>query len=339
MTSITSVRHRLLQWTSDAFGWRRQPTDPTGKAVRYLGLAQSCPYLIDGPNKTSEPNNKLLSHFRELAKSTKDESKVDLEYLDGVISEGADVNTVDSYGQTALHEISGRWPVDVMCFFLDRGADVQRADNRGVTPLHVAAALDREEMIHFLLEKQANIEARIIKTKETPLHFATKYNAVGAIRILLQLGADITARDYKQRTPLQLAANQANIEARIIKTKETPLHFATKYNAVGAIRILLQLGADITARDYKQRTPLQLAANQDRSEAARTLIKLGADARVCDSDGQLCITAMIGRMAPVAQLALNQFHATDSVTGRQTFYLHLLEPKQSFQDDKGRKGY
>ncbi|KAJ8359467.1 hypothetical protein SKAU_G00159920 [Synaphobranchus kaupii] len=270
MTSITSVRQRTLHCTSK--------TDHTGKAVWYLGLGEP-------PNTTSEPNNKLLSHFRELAKSTKDESKVDLEYLDGVISEGADVNTVDSYGQTALHEISGRWPVDVMRFFLDRGADVQRADKHGVTPLHVAAALDREEMIRFLLEKQANIEAQTIKTKETPLHFATKYNAVGAIRILYEFGAGMNARDYKQRTPLHLAANE------------------------------------------------------DRSEAARTLIKLGADARVCDSDRQLCITAMISRMAPVAQLALDQFYATDSVTGRQTFYLHLLEPKQSFQDENGPKGY
>ena len=37
----------------------------------------------------------------------------------------------------------------------------------------------------------------------------------------------------------------------------------------------------------------------DRSEAAHALLELGADAGVKDSDGQLCITAMIGRMPAV----------------------------------------
>lgn len=42
---------------------------------------------------------------------------------------------------------------------------------------------------------------------------------------------------------------------------QTPLHFAAKNDATEAVRILLQKGADIAARDYKQRTPLQLAVN------------------------------------------------------------------------------
>jgi len=37
----------------------------------------------------------------------------------------------------------------------------------------------------------------------------------------------------------------------------------------------------------------------DRSEAAHVLLELGADAGVKDSDGQLCITAMIARMPAV----------------------------------------
>lgn len=41
---------------------------------------------------------------------------------------------------------------------------------------------------------------------------------------------------------------------------------------------------------------------KDRSEAARTLLELGADAGVQDSDGQLCITAMIGKMTSVVSV-------------------------------------
>ena len=39
----------------------------------------------------------------------------------------------------------------------------------------------------------------------------------------------------------------------------------------------------------------------DRNEAARTLVELGADAGVMDSDGQLCISAMIVRMTSVVR--------------------------------------
>ncbi|KAI1894449.1 hypothetical protein AGOR_G00115930 [Albula goreensis] len=288
MTSITSTMRTVAQWASYACGrWRRavsafrNPTEKSTK-IKYQGLAQDDDDdVTDGLNKNWDLSKRLLDHFRVLANSNQDTDEVDLQYLHGVICDGADVNSTDKYGQTVLHEISRAWNVDVMRFFLDRGADVLQADSYGVTPLHVAAALDYEEMIHFLLQRQA----------------------------------DIKAQTYKDL--------------------QTPLHFAAKNDAVGAIRILLEQGVDITAHDYKQRTPLQLAANLDRSEAARMLLELGADAGVRDSDGQLCITAMINRMAPVAQEALNQFHVRDRMTRQQFYYLHLLEPdplnKQTFQ--------
>ena len=40
----------------------------------------------------------------------------------------------------------------------------------------------------------------------------------------------------------------------------------------------------------------------ERSEAARVLLELGAEAGNMDSDGQLCITALIGRMSPVVKI-------------------------------------
>lgn len=39
----------------------------------------------------------------------------------------------------------------------------------------------------------------------------------------------------------------------------------------------------------------------ERSEAAQVLLKLGVEAGMKDSDGQLCITALIGQMSPVVR--------------------------------------
>ncbi|MBN3298459.1 TRPA1 protein, partial [Amia calva] len=206
---------------------------------------------------------------------------VDLQFLERVITDGADVNSADRYGQTVLHEISRAWNVDVMRFFVERGADVRRADSYGVTPLHVAAALDYTEMVEYLIQREADIGARTSRDLQTPLHFGAKNDAVRAVRLLLKHGAHIGARDYKERTPLQLAANMEECVFCVV----------------------------------------------DRSEAARTLMELGADVGVQDSDGQLCISAMIGAMPPVAHSALDQFHVQDRMTRQQFYYLNLLEPR------------
>uniref|UniRef100_A0A7N8YBG2 Si:ch73-193i2.2 n=1 Tax=Mastacembelus armatus TaxID=205130 RepID=A0A7N8YBG2_9TELE len=201
--------------------------------------------------------------------------QVDLQFLDQLISDGADPNSSDRYGQSVLHEVNicRAWNVDVMRFFLDRGSDLLRPDQFGVTALHVASALDYQDMVQFLLDQKADPEARTLLDQQTPLHYAAKNDAVGSIRQLLQAGASISCTDYKHRTPLQLAANL------------------------------------------------------ERREAAQVLLELGAKAGVKDSDGQLCITALIGRMSPVAQLALSQFHVTDRMTRQQYYYLNLLEPE------------
>uniref|UniRef100_A0A3Q3GG54 Si:ch73-193i2.2 n=1 Tax=Labrus bergylta TaxID=56723 RepID=A0A3Q3GG54_9LABR len=193
---------------------------------------------------------------------------VDLQFLDEVISDGADPNSCDRYGQTIM-----AWSVDVLRFFFDRGADLLRPDQFGVTALHVASALDYQDMVQFLLD------------------------------------------------------HNADPEARTLLDQQTPLHYAAKNDAAGSIRLLLQAGASIRCIDYKHRTPLQLAANLERSEAARVLLELGAEAGMIDSDGQLCITALTGRMSPVALLALSQFHVSDRLTRQQFYYLNLLEPE------------
>ncbi|XP_021464062.1 transient receptor potential cation channel subfamily V member 5 isoform X1 [Oncorhynchus mykiss] len=194
------------------------------------------------------------------------------------------------------------------------GADPNSTDRYGQTVLHEISRAWNVDVMRFFLDRGADV-LRPDSYGVTPLHVAAALDYEEMIHFLLERKADIGA--------------QTNMD------HQTPLHYAAKNDAVGAVKVLLQYGADISARDYKRRTPLQLAANLgsylylplDRSEAARTLMELGADAGVKDSDGQLCITAMIDKMTSVAHLALNQFHVTDRMTRQQFYYLHLLEPE------------
>uniref|UniRef100_A0A8C2ZLR7 Si:ch73-193i2.2 n=1 Tax=Cyclopterus lumpus TaxID=8103 RepID=A0A8C2ZLR7_CYCLU len=162
--------------------------------------------------------------------------------------------------------------------------------------------------------------------------------SVDVMRFFLDRGSDLLQPDQFGVTALHVASAldyqdmvQFLLDRKglcgLYSVPQSPLHYAAKNDAVSSIRLLLQIGASINCTDYKGRTPLQLAANMERSEAAQVLLELGAEAGKMDSDGQLCITALIGRMSPVAQMALSQFHVIDKMTRQQYYYLNLLEPE------------
>lgn len=143
----------------------------------------------------------------------------------------------------------------------------------------------------FLL-LSADPGAQTLLDKQTPLHYATKNDAVGSIRLLLQAGASISCTDYRQRTPLQLAAIMGEftlthaVAARIMSSVTSQ---------VESIKQLKLIASAVTS---------SVRLLPERSEAAQVLLELGADAAVQDCDGQLCITALIGRMSHVVIKAL-----------------------------------
>uniref|UniRef100_A0A8C5N5B2 Ion transport domain-containing protein n=1 Tax=Leptobrachium leishanense TaxID=445787 RepID=A0A8C5N5B2_9ANUR len=152
----------------------------------------------------------ILKYFIHLAKH--EEEQINFHIIDKLITEGSDVNEVDRYGQTVMHEVAKSWHTEVAQFLLERHVDINKSDNFGVTPLHVAAAVDYPEMVTFLLTNKAIINMNT-NAKQTPLHYAAKYDAVNSLKVLLKNEADTNVRDHKQRTPLQLAAELDRSEA------------------------------------------------------------------------------------------------------------------------------
>ena len=52
----------------------------------------------------------------------------------------------------------------------------------------------------------ADIEAETFGEKQTPIHYAAKNNAVESLKTLLKFNANINDRDYRNRTPIFIAA-------------------------------------------------------------------------------------------------------------------------------------
>lgn len=107
--------------------------------------------------------------------------------------------------------------------------------------------------------------------------------------------------------------------------EQTPIHFAAKYNTDDVISVLIELGAGIGDRDYKDRTPLHIAAETGREEAARTLLELGASAGVFADTVTSYLTHMISNMPDLAATALEQFHRVDKASKTKYYYLSYLE--------------
>ncbi len=154
-----------------------------------------------------------------------------------LISAGAEVNQQNHWGKTPLlQSISNNKPEVTKCL-LDSGADVKAKDSDGNSVLTLSAAFSRSaELIQALLGAGADIEnegsAALLDAMYSP------YSSLEKIKTLLEAGADVNAKPRAGLTPL--------IAACLLR--ETPAQISP------IIEILLEYGADVTARDLNNKT-------------------------------------------------------------------------------------
>jgi ankyrin repeat protein len=206
-----------------------------------------------------------------------------------LIERGADVNTQNAFGSTAL-----MWSVSdpaKVRLLLDHGADVNMVAKSGRTALIIAAFTNPSaEVVRLLVAKGAKVGV-MDQRHVTPLNAATFGNDTATVRLLLDAGADINTPDtFIGLTPLMNAAGNRNVGAvklllakganvnAVSKTEGlpkiqtgtvefggwTPLLMASAFGPPDAVKILLDAGARIDAQDYRGFTPLMLAIGTDR---------------------------------------------------------------------------
>jgi len=100
-----------------------------------------------------------------------------------IIKAGADVNTKDKYGRTALHLASYYMHKQIVKILLDAGADVNAKDQYGYTPLHVATFNGYEQIVKILIEAGADVNVNSIG-RGTPLQCAVDRGNLYIIRLL-----------------------------------------------------------------------------------------------------------------------------------------------------------
>ncbi|KAK4603786.1 hypothetical protein RGQ29_012338 [Quercus rubra] len=116
-------------------------------------------------------------------------------FMDKLLENGLDIDTVDRDGLTALHKAIIGKKEAVISHLLRKGADPHVKARDGATPLHYAVHVGAIQTVKLL-----------IKYKEgwTPLHVAIQSRNRFIAKVLLVNGADKNRRTKDGRTPMDL---------------------------------------------------------------------------------------------------------------------------------------
>jgi len=226
--------------------------------------------------------------------------------FDLLIQLGADVNLKDLDGYTPLYFAIHDDDTGFMRILIANGADVNTKYPGGETLLQSATITGRTESVKLLLEAGANINAKNDRG-QTALHVPLditnssykKYKlSKDTLELLIAKGADINLKDKNGRTPLHLAAESADgdivkllldkgaeVNAKDDESGFTALHYAARLGKKNVAELLIARSADINAKDKQGHTPLYVAANHDY-KVAELLINKGADSSIRTESGR-----------------------------------------------------
>jgi ankyrin repeat protein len=198
-----------------------------------------------------------------------------------LIKEKAPVDGRLGDGATALHWAAYWDNADVVTLLVQAGANVNLVTDLGITPLYLASSNGNATTVQRLLDKGA--DPNIVSTAGvSPLMRAAQVGGGAAVRLLLAHGAKVNEREPSR--------------------SQTALMWAVAQRHPDVARVLIENGADVTARTRVRRlvvnrggpngtsadepyvgdvdkggsTPLLFAARSGDLESAKLLVAAGA---------------------------------------------------------------
>ena len=135
-----------------------------------------------------------------------------LQGVQTLIVEGADVHTTDDHGGTALHAAVVGQHTRVVRTLLTAGAQTEVLGHTGRAPLHYAAYNGDHETITALLDGGAKINVRDGKGSTMPLMFAAGGGHAAAVKVLIARGAKINLKDKQGRAAKDYASGLRGID-------------------------------------------------------------------------------------------------------------------------------
>ncbi len=169
---------------------------------------------------------------------------------------GADPNSTQVDGMTALHWAAYHEDADTAELLLAAGADPDASNRYGVTSLYLACENGSSEVAALLLAAGAD-PSLAARGGETPLMTAARSGSAEVVRALIERGAAVGAREsVSSQTALMWAAAEGHVEV---------------------MRLLVDAGANVNYRLGSGFTPLLFAVREGSIPAVEALVEAGAD--------------------------------------------------------------
>jgi len=207
-----------------------------------------------------------------------------------LLERGADPKASNERGYTALMRAM---PDQVKIRMLvERGADVNAASQEGMTPVIIAASIPTAaETLSYLIKKGADIQA----VTQRPgggdaVMLAATQGAFANLKILLEAGAN--SRSQRRAPGMRQPAAETTEYAleRVARARRnadgtTALMAAAAAGCDACVRILLEGGADVKAKNGTGLTALHNAAFEGNPATVRQLLDAGAVVNIADERG------------------------------------------------------
>ncbi|XP_017754415.1 PREDICTED: protein phosphatase 1 regulatory subunit 12A isoform X3 [Eufriesea mexicana] len=195
-----------------------------------------------------------------------------------LLQKGADINTGNVDGLTALHQACINDDLDMVEFLVEKGADINCGDNEGWTPLHATASCGFISIAKYLIEKGCNLAA-VNYDGQLALDIAESVEMEDMLQQhISKAGIDCDqARSEEERSMLNDArawqSGAAGKDSIHPKSGATALHVAAAKGYIDVMEILLQARCDVNAQDFDGWTPLHAAAHWGQLEASELLVE------------------------------------------------------------------
>lgn len=144
--------------------------------------------------------------------------KGDFENVRRFINMGANVNGVDSNGNTIIYRMALQKKLTMdqlngINYLLIKGANPNKSNYNGYTPLtaHLSSNLFNKDLVDRLIKYNTEINSPDFEG-DTPLHFAVMNSNIEAVTYLLENGANVNVKNKDGITPLHIAVDKKSYD-------------------------------------------------------------------------------------------------------------------------------
>ncbi len=214
---------------------------------------------------------------------------------------------------------------------LEHAADLNALDSSGQSPLHLAASVNAVVELEELLGAGAALGSKRSEDGSTALHVAAMHDHVEVAEALLAAAP----RGHRKSaggggcggatsSPAAAASSQeAAPPSTVLNASDDagmrPLHIASYFGSIQVVQLLLRAGARVDSRDKYGRTPLFYAVEHEHADVLAALLAAGALPSLRDSLGNAPLHLAALRPAGAIMEALITGGASPGLGGERGF--------------------